>query len=393
MRQYFRFSDDLMDKLFLQLEIDDNLVTVKAFYQIVPNENYTLITDRNESNILQPHNIDILDDEIQHIISGTVFEDKVADLYFKFTGGSQIIRTFDSVGQPAIFTSTTAYDKGREKNVAFKQHSFNEWGDCALWSFDFNFDGLNWFYPRNILYDSYLNKAPFARQEHMDTFVTAPRLISMNESGSVFSSGDTRKRLLSMFLLDKDDFFTNASFYAKVNYNLGLTTYTDNARHERDWKFCIPLLRNYQELPIPKLEIFGPKELSPDELGRYKIVLYDDEVKILAEDGNTFVYEDDDSMILMEQESIDDFRSNDPQHGFDSVEKGMIADHYIVKKDMTVYLQTNGGYLSRSKIDLVQGIGYFNFRALDLNINEEVKIKVGFKSFSNIGRIKIRIEN
>ena len=71
----------------------------------------------------------------------------------------------------------------------------------------------------------------------------------------------------------------------------------------------------------------------------------------------------------------------------------MIADHYIVKKDVTVYLQTNGGYISRSKIDLVQGIGYFNFRALDLNINEEVKIKVGFKSFSNIGRIKIRIEN
>ena len=121
MRQYFRFSDDLMDKLFLQLEIDDNLVTVKAFYQIVPNDNYTLITDRNENNILQPHNIDILDDEIQHIISGAVFGDKVADLYFKFTGGSQIIRTFDSVGQPAIFTSTTAYDKGREKNVAFSK--------------------------------------------------------------------------------------------------------------------------------------------------------------------------------------------------------------------------------------------------------------------------------
>jgi len=196
-----------------------------------------------------------------------------------------------------------------------------------------------------------------------------------------------------MFLLDKDDYFTSASFYAKINYNLGLTTYTNNVRHERNWKFCIPLLRNYQELPIPKLDILGPKELAPDELGRYKIVLYDDEVKILSEDGNYFVYEDDDSMILMEQESIDDFRSNDPEHGFDRIEKGMISDHYIVKKDMTVYLQTNGGYLSKTKIDLVQGIGYFNFRALDLYINEEVKIKVGFKSFSNIGRIKIRIEN
>ena len=69
MRQYFRFSDDLIDKLFLQLEIDDNLVTVKAFYQIVPNENYTLITDRNESNILQPHNIDILDELLIEIIN------------------------------------------------------------------------------------------------------------------------------------------------------------------------------------------------------------------------------------------------------------------------------------------------------------------------------------
>jgi hypothetical protein len=49
------------------------------------------------------------------------------------------------------------------------------------------------------------------------------------------------------------------------------------------------------------------------------------------------------------------------------------------------------GYLGKNKIELINGKGSFYFRALDLEVDDEVKLKIGFKTFSNVTEQNIKV--
>lgn len=56
----------------------------------------------------------------------------------------------------------------------------------------------------------------------------------------------------------------------------------------------------------------------------------------------------------------------------------------LIERNCTVYLKSNSGYLSRTKVELVNGIGSTKFIPLGLDSGEVSTIKCGFKNFSNI---------
>lgn len=209
MRQYFRFFDDLIDSIFLKIELDVDIITVKAFHMIfregLPEDtnNLKIIEDPSQTNVLTLHNIEIQDTEIQDIISGNLFDSVgTQGFYFKFFGGAQILRatTVSDLGQPEggnyVSIRTSVFDKGYGRNIGYNTNLFNEWTDCSLWGFDFNFEGMNWMYPKNILFDSYLNKAPHTRSEFYENTIKAPQLVRIQNETPFYTSGETKKKII-----------------------------------------------------------------------------------------------------------------------------------------------------------------------------------------------------
>jgi len=47
--------------------------------------------------------------------------------------------------------------------------------------------------------------------------------------------------------------------------------------------------------------------------------------------------------------------------------------------------------LSKRKCNVKYGRGRFLVRALDLEVGDDVEIKIGFKSFSNISNLKLKV--
>lgn len=411
MRQYFRCSYDLIDDMFLKIEVDSDILTVKAYQLVFPEglpenlEDLNIIDKVNYDNpifndgSLLRHNVTIEDKDIQNIIKGEVFESEFhSEMYFKFFGGAQILRGNAVDGTKVILIRTTEYDRQFGKNIGYDKENFREWTDCSLWSFDYNFSAMNWYYPRNTLFDSYLNKSPYFRNEFYNSVITYPRLIKVKDESSIYSSGETRKRLFNMFIFDKDDSFLENSFYVNVNQNVGAIIDFDGNVLDPSitWKLAIPVLKSYNELPIPKIQIHAPKEMNINEMSKIKVSLYDNEFYIKNEDNNSYMNSDDsDSFFVLEEDTIDDLYNyseediNPMNNEFE--EKFSIRDKYIIKKDIDVYITTNKGYLNTNKISLKNGIGYFKFRALDLDDGDEVKLKLGFKTFSNVSNATIKI--
>ena len=139
-------------------------------------------------------------------------------------------------------------------------------------------------YVITILLDSYLNKAPHTRIEFYENNIKAPQLVRIQNETPFYTSGETKKRLLSMFIYDKDDSFLDSSFYAKVNGELGLDfTIGEDIQPTEKWKFSYPLLRNYTELPIYKIQLNTPYEMSVNEMAKIDVYLYDDEFYLKTE--------------------------------------------------------------------------------------------------------------
>lgn len=395
MRQYFRATNDLLDNLFLKVEVDTNTVTIKAFHEEIYDElpeTALLINNKDEVSFLQDHNIDMDVNFLESVISGSIFKElAVQSKYFRFYGGAQIHRAFDQDGNITIMTRTTTYDRGFDKLVGFDKNTFNEWSDCALWAFDFNFDGMNWFYPRNILFDSVITKSPFVRQEFNNSYVTAPKLIRTSAEGaSYWTSGEFRKRLFSMFILDKDDDFTQCSFYLRCQgefqFDFKLGT---NEIGAENFAYVFPLLRSYSELPLPKIQLHAPNEISKDDVILVHVSLYDNEEVLLTEDNDKIACEHVDSKICLEDLNATDLKISTLNKLTDV--EGTISDQYIIQKDIDFYVSTNAGYLSKRKCPIKNGRGRFLFRALDLEVGDEVEIKIGFKSFSNISSLKLKV--
>jgi len=395
MRQYFRVINDLLDNLFLKVEVDTNTVTIKAFHEEYFDElpeTVQVINTRDGVSFLQDHDIDMDVNLLEAVVLGSVFEEPAVQLkYFRYYGGAQIHRAFDKDGNITILTRTTTYDRGFDKNVGFDKNTFVEWSDCALWAFDFNFDGMNWFYPKNILFDSVMTKSPFVRHELSNSHVTAPKLIKTSADGaSYWTSGEFRKRLFSMFILDRDDDFTACSFYLRCHgeFQFDCKLGSDEIG-AANFVNVFPLISSYSELPLPKIQLHAPNEISKDDVILVYVSLYDNEEVLLSEDDDKIVCEHVDSKICLEDLNATDLKISTVNKLTDV--EGTISDQYIIQKDIDFYVSTNAGYLSKRKCPIKNGRGRFLFRALDLEVGDDVEIKIGFKSFSNISSLKLKV--
>lgn len=56
----------------------------------------------------------------------------------------------------------------------------------------------------------------------------------------------------------------------------------------------------------------------------------------------------------------------------------------LIERNCTVYLKSNSGYLSRTKVVLANGIGSTKFIPLGLDSGDVSTVKCGFKNFSNV---------
>jgi len=413
MRQYFRFLDDIDDPLFFYVEVDKHIITIKAFANIfidgLPEDtsNLNIVDDleTSYSTCLKRHSTIIDGEHIQDVISGNLFNIVTTeDQWFKFFGAAQILRGVQN-GVEFINMNTSFFDRNYGKNIGYNTLFFKEWSDCAMWTFDFNFEGMNWFYPKNLFYETINNKADFNRSEFYQSYVKAPMMIGMERENAMFSTGENRKRILGMFLFDKDDFFTTASFYSKVFTKFGIVMDIEGEQvPDNNWQYAYPIISNYNELPIPKCDIrinnFTTQtkttdihEISPNEMVTVDVTLYDDESYLLIENEDSKVRSNFfDSLIVLEKNTNQDLYFIPESNEFNSyIPVPQISDKYRVKKDIKMYIESDGGYLNKKEIYLKDGVGSFNFRALDLSNGDTVKIKIGFKAFSNISEITLKV--
>ena len=67
----------------------------------------------------------------------------------------------------------------------------------------------------------------------------------------------------------------------------------------------------------------------------------------------------------------------------DTVEFKMVdVDGTLIEKDTTVYLESTGGYLPKTRIDVTAGLGSFKVSALGLEPTETFKVKLGLRNYT-----------
>jgi hypothetical protein len=203
-----------------------------------------------------------------------------------------------------------------------------------------------------------------------------------------------------MFLFDKDDDFTNASSYVKTwgkplyqKTEMGWTASELEQAEDAFSTFYKPegtfsnydrqdhTLLNYRELPTPTIYVNIPEIINRDDIVRGNISLLDLDDVLLMEDGDTLISEG------MDQSSISLLSQVDGALQVD----GEPEPSKILEKDVSVYIKSNMGYLGKNKIELIDGKGSFYFRALDLEVDDEIKLKIGFKTFSNVTEQNIKV--
>ena len=77
----------------------------------------------------------------------------------------------------------------------------------------------------------------------------------------------------------------------------------------------------------------------------------------------------------------------------DTVDFKMVdADGALIEKDTTVYLESTGGYLPKSRVDVVAGLGSFKVTALGLVAAEAFKVKLGFRNYTGVKDVNYTVE-
>jgi len=67
------------------------------------------------------------------------------------------------------------------------------------------------------------------------------------------------------------------------------------------------------------------------------------------------------------------------------------ADGGAYNGDIKVYIKTDAGYLPRTNLELVDGLGEFTFMALGLSVGELATVKFGYKWYENSSSIDITV--
>ena len=400
MNRQIEYSPTLNDKCFPLIEVDENVVTVKLFMDVfdgdavehkaggLPPLGYNYANNVSGHTVMTRHNLHINEGQTYEIFNGDIWADDTEKQgrWFKFVGGAQIKRSED---KKYVQFRTTVFDRNMEdpsEGYEVGKPDTPEWVDCSFWSFDYSFSGMNFFSPYNLLLETKSSRMSGMRHEARQNFVFKPVQTQHIEGKTYYSTSEFSKRIGGMFLFDKDDDFRNASWFVKT-YGTGTKEIdTPYYKPEGDiadslWRRNDQLLVNYQQLPNPAIHLQMPTEMQRDQLVEAKISLIDVSDQLLMENGDVFITDG------IQESNID---INWPTDWIDQND-GSAINSFILNKNVDIYIKTDSGYLSKNKVNLVNGKGNFYFRALDLSIGDIVNLKVGFKTFSNVISHQIKI--
>tara|TARA_Y100001951_G_scaffold31038_1_gene24258 strand:- start:5244 stop:6497 length:1254 start_codon:yes stop_codon:yes gene_type:complete len=413
MKQQLKFSPTLSDMAFPMIEVDADTVTVKMFIDVFKGEDgpvdpaatppisHFYANNCSEHYVMQRHNVRINEGDTYDIFNGDIWPDDLnkQGRWFKFVGGAQIKRNADKTG---IKLLTTVFDRNEESpDEGFEiGPNMPEWQDCSMWAFDYSFAGQNFYTPYNLFLETKASHSTGYRYEARRNFVYKPVITVMQEGKTYYSTSEHQKRVVGMFLFDKDDAFTNASFYVKTwgkpLYQKTETGWTASELEQAEDAFNTfykpegtfskyyrqdHTLLNYQTLPTPTIYVNIPETINRDDIVKGNVSLLDLDDVLLMEDGDILITEG------MDESSISLLRQVDESLQVD----GEPESSKILNKDVSVYVKSNMGYLGKNKIELINGKGSFYFRALDLEVDDEVKLKIGFKTFSNVTEQNIKV--
>lgn len=353
MEQQLQYRYTFFDTIHYIVDIDDDMLTVRMFKDVLVNDpNYIPGVDPNTFNLIDSSDHPLLsrhrlelefspgDQDVYSVVLGDLIAPELEGKWLKFVGAAQIERTVEGIiarntthnfsTEPAL--SQESLDEGRRIN----QECIPEYKDCMLWSFDYNFAGHNWHIPYNQFTFTNATKINWNRHDKINQFQTDPQIETVDNNIVKRKPRFWRQRILSLFLFEKTMAFTAASLYCNISMiegfgvsgdvNLNMLTHTPI------------MLTDYSTLPIPYVILDGPSLLQPNEVGIIHVTLS----TTAASDGIT-----------------------------------------LYDYDTDLYVKTNNGYLAKSKIKLINGKGQFKIRALDLDSNDLMEIKAGFKHFSN----------
>ena len=401
MNRQIEYSPTLNDKCFPLIEVDENVVTVKLFMDVfdgdavehkaggLPPLGYNYANNVSGHTVMTRHNLHINEGQTYEIFNGDIWADDTEKQgrWFKFVGGAQIKRSED---KKYVQFRTTVFDRNMEdpsEGYEVGRPETPEWIDCSFWSFDYSFSGMNFFSPYNLLLETKSSRMSGMRHEARQNFVFKPVQTQHIEGKTYYSTSEFSKRIGGMFLFDKDDDFRNASWFVKT-YGTPNDVDASYYKPEGDiadslWRRNDQLLVNYKTLSNPAIHLQMPEIVQRDALVKGKISLIDISDQLLMENGDIFITDG------VQESNID---INWPSDYIDSNTKEAV-NSYVYNKDVTVYIKTDSGYISKNKINLINGKGEFYFRALDLQIDDEAEIKIGFKTFSNVLSHKIKVNS
>ena len=79
--------------------------------------------------------------------------------------------------------------------------------------------------------------------------------------------------------------------------------------------------------------------------------------------------------------------------GTDTVKFKMTdSDGKAIKKEVTLYLESTGGYLPKTRLETdANGIGEFKVQALGLESGDMFKIKIGFRNFTGMTDVEYTV--
>jgi len=76
----------------------------------------------------------------------------------------------------------------------------------------------------------------------------------------------------------------------------------------------------------------------------------------------------------------------------DTVEFKMTEkDGTLIEKDTTVYLESTGGYLPKTRVAVTDGLGSFKVSALGLATDDTFKVKIGFRNFTGVEDVQYTV--
>ena len=63
----------------------------------------------------------------------------------------------------------------------------------------------------------------------------------------------------------------------------------------------------------------------------------------------------------------------------------------LIEKNSEAYLESTGGYLPKTRVPIVDGLGSFKVTALGLDTDDEFKVKIGFRNLTGVHDVNYKV--